>query len=138
LSLFIYDFIRLLLMLGLLTFLPPLGNMDGTAFPYLVFAASNALYPLMSLFLWLKLEDYIPYLPLYAAGKFIAAAAAFAWFFLSAPKLAAHPALDWTGVLAALVFDMVIIAADTGSACGALLLKSKISPAKAGTLQEGL
>jgi hypothetical protein len=134
-------------MLGLLTL--PLGGAGGTgALPYLVFTASNALYPLMSLFLWLKLEDHAPYLPLYAAGKIVAVAAALAWLFISAPKLTANLAMDWTGALTVLIFNMVIIAADTGSACGALLLKRTISPApaKAGTrvstddgnLREGL
>jgi hypothetical protein len=128
-------------MLGLLTLFAPLGTMGGVGvFPYLVFTASNALYPLMSLFLWLKFEEYTPYLSLYAAGKFVAVAAALAWFFISAPKLIAYLALDWAGALAVLVFNTVIVSADTGSACGALLLKRKISPApvKAGMFQEGL
>jgi hypothetical protein len=133
LSLFIYDLIRLVIMLEFLRIFAPPGNPGGAGtFPYLVFAAANALYPLMSLFLWLKCEAYTPYLPLYAAGKLIAAAAALAWFFVSAPGLA--------GALAVPAFnlDLVIIVMDTGSACGALLLKKKISPAPAGTFQEGL
>jgi hypothetical protein len=125
-------------MLELLILFAPPGS--AGAFPYLVFTAANALYPLMSLFLWLKLEAYIPYLPLYAAGKFIAATAAAAWFLISVPELAASLPLNRAGALAVLAFDIAIIAADTGSACGALLLKKKISPApaEAGTFQEGL
>ena len=84
------------------------------------------------------MEAYIPYLPLYAAGKLIAVAAALAWFLLSAPELAAYLALDRAGVLAVLAFNLLIVAADTGSAGGALLLKKKIAPAEAGTFEEGL
>jgi hypothetical protein len=128
-------------MLELLMLFAPPGNMGGAGtFPYLVFAAANALYPLMSLFLWLKFEAYIPYLSLYAAGKFVAVAAALAWFFLSAPELAAYLSPDRAGILAVLAFNLVIVAADTGSACAALLLKKKIppAPAEAGAFQEGL
>jgi hypothetical protein len=140
-SLFIYDLIRLVLMLELLALFAPPGSSGGAgSFPYLVFTAANALYPLMSLFLWLKVEAYIPYLPLYAAGKLVAVAAALAWLFLSAPELAAYLALDRAGVLAVLAFNLLIVAADAGSACGALRLKRKISPApaEAGAFEEGL
>jgi hypothetical protein len=127
-------------MLGFFTLFAPLGSAGGAEpVPYLVFTASNALYPLMSLFLWLKLEDHIPYLSLYAAGKCIAVAAALAWFFVSAPKLLAYLPLDGAGALAALLFNVVIVFADTGSACSALLLKKRSSPAPAedGTSEEG-
>ena len=48
-----------------------------------VYISSNALFPLMALFLWLKPEEYGNYITLYIAGKIIALVSFFAWQFLS-------------------------------------------------------
>ena len=52
---------------------------DGFFFPYVVYLSSNALFPLMALFVWLRRELYLNYLPLYIAGKIVALVSFYAW-----------------------------------------------------------
>ena len=74
LILFIYDFIRLMVMTSLLlAFLPPVGNGEGGPagglFPHVFYAVPNGLFTLMSFFLWLRLDAYKPYIPLYGGEE---------------------------------------------------------------------
>jgi hypothetical protein len=83
-ALFFYELLRLLTLAAFFTFFSPLeGAVKGGIFPYLVYVTPNALFPLMTLFIWLKPGDYRNYLPLYTAGKVIAAAAFYGWGFFS-------------------------------------------------------
>jgi hypothetical protein len=78
--LFFYELLRLLVLAILFAVFSPLeGAVKGGVFPYLVYMTPNALFPLMTLFLWLKLEDHRNYLPLYMAGKVIAVAVFYVW-----------------------------------------------------------
>jgi len=77
-GLFIYEIVRLFLLVVFMYlatvesgFLPA-GSNSGGFFPCNVYLSSNALFPLMALFLWLKPEEYRGYLTLYMAGKAIA------------------------------------------------------------------
>ncbi|GHV74314.1 hypothetical protein AGMMS49940_16160 [Spirochaetia bacterium] len=72
---FIYDFFRLLVM----TRLPDTGGL----FPYVFYAIPNGLFTLMSFFLWLRLDAYKPYIPLYLAGKILAVVAGLSWLIFS-------------------------------------------------------
>jgi hypothetical protein len=84
--LFVYELFRLLILTVLLAvFSVSEGAVAGGIFPYLVYAAPNALFPLMALFMWLRPGEYRHYLRLYMAGKVIAAAAFCGWGFF-APK----------------------------------------------------
>ena len=49
------------------------------AFSWLVYAAPNALFPLMTLFLWLDTSRYGAYLPLLLAGKCIGVFSLLGW-----------------------------------------------------------
>jgi hypothetical protein len=94
--LFGYEVVRLLVLIGLYTAFA--GAEGGGAFPYLVFAAPNALFVLMSFFLLLDLAAYRSYLTLYRAGKIVTAAAFIAWGLLSLRGNAwggLAPALAW-------------------------------------------
>ena len=55
----------------------------GSFFPYMVFLSPNALFPLMSLFIWLNPSDYGKFLNLYMAGKIINVVLFFTWEFLN-------------------------------------------------------
>ena len=81
-ALFFYEIFRVLLLVVFL-FIGPQEAVDGTFFPYLVYLSANALFPLMTLFVWLRPQEYRNYLTLYMAGKFIGMAAFFAWEFFS-------------------------------------------------------
>jgi hypothetical protein len=86
--LFFYEMLRLLALAALFALFSPLeGAVKGGVFPYLVYVTPNALFPLMTLFMWLKPGDYRNYLPLYMAGKVIAAAAFYGWGFFAARTL---------------------------------------------------
>jgi hypothetical protein len=65
-TLFIYETVRIIILAITLMLLP--GN---SAIPWLAFASPGALFPLMTLFLWLDIRRYTPYIPLYIAGKCI-------------------------------------------------------------------
>jgi hypothetical protein len=78
--LFFYELFRLLVLVVLFAVFSPLADaVKGAFFPYLVYVAPNALFPLMALFIWLRQKDYRNYLPLYMAGKIITAAAFYGW-----------------------------------------------------------
>jgi hypothetical protein len=87
---FFYEIFRLLTLAVFFAVFSPLeGAVKGGVFPYLVYITPNALFPLMTLFMWLRPADYRNYLPLYMAGKVIAAAAFYGWgiFALRSPAL---------------------------------------------------
>jgi hypothetical protein len=78
--LFIYELARLLLVVGAAAgFVTSEGNGISYLFPYVVYLVPNALFPLMALFLWLRIDLYRPYLALFMAGKTIAVISALLW-----------------------------------------------------------
>ena len=87
---FIYDFVRLIVMIGLLvTFVQSVSSHDGDVFPYVFYAVPNGLFPLMSFFLCVNPGAYKPFLALYMAGKFLAVVSVFAWFVFSLSRISA-------------------------------------------------
>ena len=87
-GLFFYETLRILLLVVFLFVASLEGGsasetVNGTFFPYVVYLSSNALFPLMTLFVWLKREEYRNYLPLYIAGKIVALVSFYAWEFFT-------------------------------------------------------
>jgi len=79
-GLFFYELLRILLLVIFLFTAPLEGeNAGGAFFPHVVYLSSNALFPLMALFVWLRREEYRNYLPLYIAGKIVALVSFYAW-----------------------------------------------------------
>jgi hypothetical protein len=74
-GLFVYECFRLFFLVAVFTVLRPGEGL----FPWLVYAAPGALFPLMTLFLWLNISRYSAYLPLYAAGKWLSFFTAALW-----------------------------------------------------------
>jgi hypothetical protein len=101
-ALFIYECIRLAVLVGIFMFLQPYG---GT-FPVLVYAAPNALFLLMAVFLLIDPERYDPYAPLYLAGKCICLFSIVLWFIVSWAAYTAQLAGNPT-VLRALLFMFI-------------------------------
>jgi hypothetical protein len=56
---------------------------QDSLFPYTVYLVPNALFPLMTYFVWIRLSVYKSYIPLYIAGKSIGGASIIGWFFFS-------------------------------------------------------
>jgi hypothetical protein len=109
LILFIYDFIRLIVM----TRVPDTGGL----FPYVFYAVPNGLFTLMSFFLWFRLDAYKPYIPLYLAGKILAVIAVLSWMIFSLSQLA-NDLLIGTVLL--------LSAGDALTVIGSALLKKRI------------
>jgi hypothetical protein len=63
-GLLIYETLRLVVFIQIMT-----GGTGEGEFPSMIFGASNALFPLMALFLLTDFHRYGAYAPLYAAGK---------------------------------------------------------------------
>jgi len=130
-TLFFYEIFRLLLLVCFLFVAAPEGEVlmgssgSGAFFPYLVYLSANALFPLMALFLWLRLEEYRNYLPLYAAGKIIGVVSFYAWEFLSSRGFPGAENLARSMVL--LGGSVFISLADILTVWGALTLKKKVS-----------
>jgi hypothetical protein len=82
-ALFIYECVRLLLLVGFLCFAPPGSAENGISFPYLAFLSSNVLFPLMALFVWLRPGEYSNYLTLHIAGKIVTVVLFYVWEFIS-------------------------------------------------------
>ena len=121
-GLFIYELLRLLLLLVFSLFLP-LEGQSGAFFPYLAYLSSNALFPLMALFLWLRPQEYRNYLTLYTAGKIIGVVSFYAWEFFSAREF---PGMENMARSVVLLGGSVFISlADLLSVWGAWMLKNK-------------
>jgi hypothetical protein len=79
-GLFIYECIRLFILAAAFVILQPVGP---GAFPWLVYTAPSALFPLMALFMWLNVSRYGAYLPLFLAGKCVCLFALAGWSIVS-------------------------------------------------------
>jgi hypothetical protein len=130
LAVFIYDCMRLFFLLTLLMIFT--GNADGNVgmfqgapawrFPYMVYAAPNALFPLMSLFLLLRFAESRAFLPLYMTGKLISVAALAGWMVAVIIEGRNLYAARWS---------LFLGAADLASAVGAILLRTAETAAPA-------
>ena len=80
--LFFYECLRLLLLIVFLFISSSMGSAgfaSGAFFPYIVYISSNALFPLMILFVWLRPGEYRNYITLYKAGKIIGVVSFYVW-----------------------------------------------------------
>ncbi|MDR3138711.1 MAG: hypothetical protein LBT95_03445 [Treponema sp.] len=106
---------------------------SGTEFfsPYVVFMAPNALFPLMSLFLWLHLERYRPYLSLYMAGKIVSVVSAAAWIVSSFRKIPESLYAGGAQALVLLGMAFVFVFTDLLSVGGLWFLRNRLRGKKA-------
>ena len=82
---FSYDLLRLLFLAASVTLFSVVETAEGSFFPYLAYLSSNALFPLICFFLFLKPLEYRNYIPLYMTGKTIGAVLFYAWAVLTLP-----------------------------------------------------
>ena len=106
-GLFIYELLRLIIM----TIVVISSGGGSESLPRLVFMAPGVLFPLMALFIWLDVQRYRAYLPLFAAGKCVVIFTLLVWAIVSRRFAIA----DETGIKAAewmfLSSDIVAIVA---------------------------
>ena len=79
-GIFVYECLRLLVLVVFLLIASLEASFNGA---YSVYMSSNALFPLMALFIWLKPQEYGNYLSLYVAGKIIALISFYVWEIMS-------------------------------------------------------
>jgi hypothetical protein len=118
---FVYEVCRLLVLLGVFAAFSPV---DETMFPSLLYVVPNALFPLMTCFLWLDLERYTAYLPLYMAGKVIGVVAIAGWYIVSFPYIIETVQQTGSGIVVVALF--VLAVADTLSILGGCMIQNKI------------
>jgi hypothetical protein len=118
-SILIYDLLRLL---GVLWILPAVMNppepKGSINFPLMVYAAPNALFPLMGFFLLIKLEESRPFASLYMAGKAVVITANLGWFFFSLGQLSRALIEDTVVILFTLGFLLLLAVLDALSVLG--------------------
>ncbi|MHB9292163.1 hypothetical protein Holit_01252 [Hollandina sp. SP2] len=126
--LFVCEFFRLMVLLGVFAVLGPLQEISGgftnRLFPYVVYMVPNALFPLMTYFLWIRLSLYRSYVPLYIAGKTITLVSLIGWAVFSFRGIIAALNIGARGILG---FILLLTAADIFSVLGGVLLQTKIS-----------
>jgi hypothetical protein len=128
--LFVCEFFRLIVLLGVLAVLRPLYEISGGGgftnrfFPYVVCVVPNALFPLMTYFLWIRLSLYRSYVPLYIAGKTITLVSLIGWAVFSFRGIIAALNIGARGILG---FTLLLTAVDIFSVLGGVLLQTKIS-----------
>jgi hypothetical protein len=112
-GLFVYECVRILLLAFTLVFIMP----EASAIPWLAFTASGALFPLMALFMWIDLDRYKTYLPLFIAGKCIGIFSLLCWTVVSG-RLTMFE--DFYGIY--VIVDLVFLSGDLFALAAVLLL----------------
>ena len=102
-ALFFYECIRLFLLVFFLLVVSMEAPLSGI---YSVYSSSNALFPLMALFIWLRPQEYKNFTTLYIAGKVIILISFYAWEFFSLhrgiqPELVLGPGIGYREFLGA-------------------------------------
>jgi len=138
-ALFFYECLRLSLLIVFLFISSSMGNAGlagGAFFPYIVYISSNALFPLMALFMWLRPGEYRNYITLYMAGKIIGVVSFYVWTIFSSREA---PGLENMARVIALFGGSIFVNfADILSVWGAWALKNKYQKAESGGIECGL
>jgi hypothetical protein len=131
LSLFIYDLIRLIMLISLLSvFGLPRAEGEGGVFPYLVYAVPQALFPLMTLFIWIQFPAYESYIFLYIAGKTIGIVSFFAWIIVSFQNILVALTTNIRGTPVIVGSALLLALTDALSIWGGIGLKTRLSRAE--------
>ncbi|MDR0450217.1 MAG: hypothetical protein LBH26_03030 [Treponema sp.] len=124
--LLLYEFIRLFTLLWVVGSAAPQEDLS----PWLVYGSANALFLIMALFLLLDISWYRPYIPLYTAGKMLAAFSAVGWIFFSRMGLTLAIVEDRPGILVLAGGVLGIASGDLLSAAAGLALGQKLKERK--------
>ena len=112
---FIYDCSRLFFLVALLMFFLRPGLESGIAkFPLLVYTSPNALFPLMSFFILIRINYSRAFIPLYITGKSLSLLCMMLWILFS---------LRFTPNSAVLKWAVSLSAADLGTIMGMITVR---------------
>jgi hypothetical protein len=120
-AVFVYDCSRFLFLLALLTaHLGPAGMFQGSNnLPHMMYAASQALFPLMSFFLLIRFDFSRAYMPLYITGKILCLLCILLWILFTFQRIREIPRF--------VTWSFFIGAADFGTITGMVLLQQAYS-----------
>ena len=117
-AIFVYDCSRLAFLISLLyNYLGTAPDSGNLTIPFIMYAAPNALFPLMSFFLFIRLNLYRSYIPLYITGKALALLCMLVWLFFTMQYL-----FDTYKILWAVFY----CAADLGTIIGMIMQNIEI------------
>jgi hypothetical protein len=123
-GLLIYDMVRMFIMLDMLLAVIPLGEEPWPRwFPFLVYAAPQALFPLMGLFLLIRPGEYRPFIQLYLAGKTVSLVSALGWTVFSLQALITADTVEGAASFRAFLSSLAL-SREFLSVLGGLLLLS--------------
>ncbi|GHT55303.1 hypothetical protein FACS1894109_01580 [Spirochaetia bacterium] len=125
--LFLYECVRF----SALVWAVGLTTGEGAAFPVLVYGVANALFLLMALFVRLDPIRYGVYVPLYTAGKVIAAVAVLGWCVFSREQIVNAVFMSDDSMLTALGLLICIGLGDILSVCGGAVLNRRLKRGEA-------
>jgi hypothetical protein len=131
--LFFYELVRLLALIGIFLYHGPAGEV----FPWLAYLVPNALFFLMALFCGSDCASCGSCVPLYTAGKVMAAVTAAGWFVSWGRNVDAALLLGRGDVPVLLGSALCITAGDVFSIAGGLLLAKKLKARRAEPPAEG-
>jgi hypothetical protein len=92
--------------------------------PYLMYAAPQALFPLMSFFLLIRFDSSKAYIPLYMIGKILCLLCLLLWILFTLQRVQEIPR--------SMVWSFFIAAADIGTIMGMILQQTEAAPGGVG------
>ncbi len=119
----LYDTARLIVIVGIITQLGKLSLYDGS-YPYLVYASAQALFPVMTCFVYFDAEKYLAYFPLNIMGKCINILLSGIWVFHAVSGFLAAMSFDF---FVCLGLTLIIMFTDIISILGMVFVKKGFS-----------
>ena len=117
-AIFVYDCSRLAFLISLLyTYLGTAPDSGNLTIPFMMYAVPNALFPLMSFFLFIRLDLYRAYIPLYITGKALALLCMLIWLLFTLQYLFDSGRVMWA---------VFFCAADLGTIMGVVMQNIEI------------
>jgi hypothetical protein len=120
-------------MIGVFAVLRPLQEMSPEGiFPYVVYMVPNALFPLMTYFLWIRLSLYRSYIALYTAGKTIGVVSIIGWCMFTFRTLITADSMTVSMIMeqpnsVIAGFILILSALDALTIFGGLMLNNKLN-----------
>jgi hypothetical protein len=119
LVLFLYDLVRLIVIVGIIAQLGKVSLLNGS-FPYLVYSSSQALFPIMTWFIYTDAEKYLAYFPLNIAGKGVNILLSAIWVFHAASEISSSMSFE---LFLCLGLTLIIVFTDIMSILGMIFIK---------------
>ena len=123
----VYDFIRLLLLVKMVSvFAPAIGTPGDKVVPFVAFMAPHAIYSLAAFFLWINPKTYAVYTSLYVTGKIIGIGAFVAWAVMFSSLIISSIGMNLRETVWTLGLTVILLFADICTIIGVSALQKRI------------